>query len=228
MELRHVWGQNVVGLFAGRPVVSFPAIAQVDAYWEGLRAGRLMPTRAEVDPRGLEGALEYAFILEYIGRGVGRLRIAGMHLNDLLGMEVRGMPLTSFFAPDAREKVAATLESVVTRPQVADLTVGAARGIGRPALTGRMFLAPLGTDGNGAPRILGCLQTQGTLGRAPRRFDVEHVQTRRIVATAQTPQPVADGPVVQHGFAESAAPFGQSNPYSRPQRPSLRLIKNEE
>ncbi len=43
--------------------MSYPAIAQVDAYWEALRNGRLMPERAEVDPRGLECALEYAFIL---------------------------------------------------------------------------------------------------------------------------------------------------------------------
>ena len=55
-----------------------------------------MPRRAEIDPRGIENALEYAFILERIAPGMARIRLAGIHLSDLMGMEVRGMPLTSF------------------------------------------------------------------------------------------------------------------------------------
>ena len=86
----------MVRLFGKEPL-SYKAIAQVDAYWEGLRAGRPMPDRAEVDPRGLGDALEFAFLLEHVAPGIGRVRISGMHLRDLLGMEVRGMPLTAVF-----------------------------------------------------------------------------------------------------------------------------------
>ena len=57
-------------------------MAQMRAYWEGLRADRLVPQRAEVDPRGIERALEYAFILDRIAPGIGRFRLAGMHLTD--------------------------------------------------------------------------------------------------------------------------------------------------
>ena len=52
---------------------------------------------------GSNGRLEYAFILEK-RRPPGR-RVSGwlgMHLTDLMGMEVRGMPLTALFTPEAQ------------------------------------------------------------------------------------------------------------------------------
>ncbi|MEM1421046.1 MAG: PAS domain-containing protein, partial [Pseudomonadota bacterium] len=58
-----------------------PGLSLVEAYWEGLRAGRLVPRRADVDPRGIDQALEYSFILERIAPGMARFRLAGMHLN---------------------------------------------------------------------------------------------------------------------------------------------------
>ena len=42
MGMRHEGFRNVVRLFGKEPL-SYKAIAQVDAYWEGLRAGRPMP-----------------------------------------------------------------------------------------------------------------------------------------------------------------------------------------
>ena len=232
MELSHV-RDNVFSLFRGAPV-TFPAVSQVDAYWEGLRDGRLMPDRSEVDPRGLETALRYAFIAEYIGRGIGRIRVAGMHLNDLLGMEVRGMPLTAFFAPEARERFETVLEEVVTRPRVADLTLRAERGIGRPGFQARMYLAPLGADWTETPRVLGCLESHGSIGRTPRRFVIEAAQMRRLVASAPagtTPSPAPkqrQRPVVP-GFAEPSVAFKRFAPSEQETtgvaRPALRLVK---
>jgi len=230
MELTYATGDKVVRLGRGRTAVSYPAVSQVDAYWEALRDGRLMPQRAEVDPRGLESALEFAFILERIAPGVGRFRIAGMHLNDLLGMEVRGMPLTAMFDPAARDKVQETLMAVTETPKVADLMLSSRRGIGRPALTARMWLAPLATDTGGPPRVLGCLQSLGHIGRAPRRFTVDQVHTRRILATRgamPAPSRAAVPSNAQNNapaFAEAATPF---KPAPKTGAPHLRLVKND-
>ncbi|MDF0594949.1 PAS domain-containing protein [Psychromarinibacter halotolerans] len=227
MELRHRGFDNVVSLFGKAVPLKYPAIAQVDAYWEGLRQGRLMPDRAEVDPRGMDTALEYAFLMEHVAPGIARVRISGMHLRDLLGMEVRGMPLTAFFLPEARERIQKAVEAVVTTPQVADISLSGQRGIGRPALPARLFLAPLtNTEGRGNPRILACLESHGEIGRAPRRFTVDQVQMRRIVATAEPSAPEPDdAPTLTQapaptGFAEPAMQFR-----SRAQRPSLRLVQ---
>lgn len=175
---------------AGRRVVS-----QMRAYWEGLRAGRDVPARAEVDPRGLDGTLEYAFILERVAPGMGRFRLAGMHLNDLMGMEVRGMPLTAMFAPEGRKHVADATEAVFSGPCIAELALSAETAVGKPPLSARMILLPMKSDMGDVTRILGCLVGEGqAIGRTPRRFVVEaaHVEPVRIgkPTPATAPAPV--------------------------------------
>ena len=204
-EMVHDFGGNVVPLFTERQKMSFPAIAQMDAYWEALRDGRAMPERAEVNPRGLEGALEFSFMLEPVAPGVGRFRIAGRHLVDLLGMEVRGMPMSSFFEPSARNQINRVLSEVVNSGKVADVELFSDLSIGRPALTGRLFLAPLSNGSGKTERVLGCLQTEGKPGRAPRRFQIDNVHLRRIVVTAPTKDPV-EKPIAP-AFAEPQAIF---------------------
>ncbi len=218
MELRQYGLANVVSLFGGKAAPGYPAIAQVDAYWEGLRRGRPMPDRAEIDPRGIEGALEFAFVLERVAPGVARVRIAGAHLADLLGMDVRGMPLTAFFVPDARARIERAVEAVLGDAQVADVTLTGERGIGRPALPARLLLAPLANaGGRGMPRLLACLESHGTIGRAPRRFAVEQMQMRRIVASADA----APAP------AEPAAPVSVAPARASGRAPHLRLVAAE-
>jgi len=219
--------------------MTFPAIAQVDAYWEGLRAGRLMPQRADIDPRGMESALEHVFMLELVAPRVGRMRIAGNHLQEILGMEVRGMPLSAFFEPEVREKLGQVIERVSSTPLIAEFKISAKRSIGHPAISGRMYLAPLGSQEDGVTRILGCLETQGSIGRAPRRFTIDQVKLRRIVETAGTaptgapeeakkpvPAPVAPAPAKSPmHFAEPTSEFAAAP--KTPKVPYLRLVKSD-
>ncbi len=213
------------------------AVAAVRAYWEALRQGRQVPMRAEIDPRGIECALEYAFILERIAPQVARFRLAGMHLNDLMGMEVRGMPLSAFFAPAARPAVAETVERVFAGPEIAEMTLGAESGFGKPVLKATMLILPLRSDLGDISRALGCLVTQGPLGRAPRRFD--HAAMRLTALDAGRPTG-AGGPVLPapaRGFAEpgagfagagsDSAGFAGSTPAAPPRsRAHLRLVRS--
>ena len=41
-----------------KPATGYSAMAQVEAYWHALRGNRQMPKRSEIDPRGIEDALE--------------------------------------------------------------------------------------------------------------------------------------------------------------------------
>ncbi|MDQ7072126.1 MAG: PAS domain-containing protein [Rhodobacterales bacterium] len=165
----------------------FPAITQVEAYWEGLRAGRILPRRSEIDPRGIEGALEYAFILERIAPGIARMRIAGSHLTDLMGMEVRGMPASTFFTPTGRNSFSETLEAVFDSPAIATLDLTAERGIGKPAMEAKMLLLPLKSDLGDVSRVLGCLSTKGEIGRTPRRFDIQGTDMRPLIIGSTAP-----------------------------------------
>jgi hypothetical protein len=233
--------KKIVKLNDFKKNVSFPAIKEVEAYWEGLRAGRSMPMRSEVNPRGIESALENAFILERIAPGMARFRLAGAHLTDLMGMEVRGMPFTSFFTPDARKEAGATLEAVFQNPEVAEITVTSEAGIGKPALAGKIILLPLKSDLGDVTRILGCFVTEGDIGRGPRRFGLTERKMTRIIGAvtplaAQTPTktetparpvpPAAKKTELEKipGFAEAKANF-EPAPTSKKGRPNLRLLK---
>ncbi|MDU8926920.1 PAS domain-containing protein [Alisedimentitalea sp. MJ-SS2] len=216
----------------------FRALSEVEAYWHGLRTlpdnGGGVPKRSDIDPRGIENALEFAFILEKIAPGLARLRIAGMHLSDLMGMEVRGMPISSFLPSAARSGFSEMFEDMLTRPALAKLKLSAETGIGKPPLEGRMILCPLRNDFGDISRVLGCFETRGPIGRAPRRFNL--LETTLV--------PVADMVKNSHRFARSeeqpnldpalrdpGARFRHrgGDDEKAPQRPSyLRLVKSDE
>lgn len=186
---------------------------QLRAYWEALRRGRDVPARAEVDPRGLEGALEYAFILERVAPGMARFRLCGMHLNDLMGMEVRGMPLTALFTPEARKRIADATEAVFQTPAVAEIVLSAESGIGKPPMSARLLLLPLKSDMGDITRILGCLVAEGQgIGRTPRRFVVDAVRIEPVVVGQPTPAPTP-APVRPEalGLATTAPRFGRAS-----------------
>ena len=181
-------GENVVSMFRYKTEALFPEINEVEAYWQGLRMGRIVPQRSEIDPRGIERALANTFILERISMGMGRVRLAGSHLNDLLGMEVRGMPFTAFFTPTARNAVTDALQTVFEGPQIAQLTLQAERRIGKPSLDAKLILLPLRSDLGEISRIIGCFVSHGKIGRAPRRFEVLDV-SMKILEAGKMPAP---------------------------------------
>ena len=194
----------------------FPTLAEVRGYWEGLRQGGKPPLRSELDPRGMAGALEHSFILERVAPGVARFRIAGMNLTDLMGMEVRGMPVLSLIDPPARADFGLALERVFAGPAILEMTLEAERGIGRPALEGRLLVLPLRNRAGTTALALGCLATDGAIGRAPRRF--------AIARQTLTPLVAAPAREMAEGMAEAAAPFaGPTRPV--PGHPYLRLVK---
>jgi len=71
--------------------MSDPILESLKSYWENLRAGRVAPYRSEIDPREFKHALENMFILEIVGDKNIRVRLAGMKMCEMMGMEVRGM-----------------------------------------------------------------------------------------------------------------------------------------
>nr|WP_111298669.1 PAS domain-containing protein [Paracoccus saliphilus] len=182
------------------------------SYWDGIRNGRAVPARTDVDPRGIARALDYAFILERIAPGAGRLRLAGRHLIDLMGMEVRGMPVCAFLNTSSRGRFSDVLESVFKAPQIARVTLAAKAQYARPELTGQMLLLPLRSDLGDVTRALGCLVAEGDPGVAPRRFDLVADEVMPIIegGTTLAPSPSTIG------FAEGAARFA---PRSRPAPP---------
>lgn len=203
---------GIVSHLPARVDPRFPAISVVRAYWEALRNGRDAPFRSEIEPRGIESALEHTFILERIAPRLARFRLAGTHLNDLMGMEVRGMPLSAFFTAGARGETEAILTRVFDGPETADLTLVPENATGREGMEARMLLLPLRSDLGDISRALGCLVGLGPTGRVPRRFDIAGV---RLVASGGSYRPSRPGMIpaaAPRGLAEAPATYrpGQS------------------
>ncbi len=105
-----------------------------------------------------------------------------MHINDMMDMEVRGMPVTAMMQPEAREDMMRVLNDVLDAPAVTRLTMVSDKGYGRPLLDAQMILLPLrDTEGHPA-RILGALQSRGEIGRGPRRLRIRDIEPRQILA----------------------------------------------
>ncbi|MCT2538407.1 PAS domain-containing protein [Sedimentimonas flavescens] len=195
-------------------------LADLHGYWEGLRCGRVVPARADIDPRRIEEQLEFAFVLERIAPGIARFRIAGQHLTRLMGMEVRGMPLSSLVTPPTRDLLAQVTERVFATPAVAEIELRAQTGLGRPALTGRMLLLPMSSGSGMIDRALGCLVTDGRqIGLTPRRFGWAGSSVTRIAAASES---------AAQGFAEPPAPFEAQDETPEMRRAKFRIVTSGE
>ncbi|WP_157937593.1 PAS domain-containing protein [Oceaniglobus roseus] len=167
------------------------------AYWQGLCRGRIMPLRAEVDPRGIADVLDRTFLLERVAPGVARFRLAGMHVADLMGMEVRGMPVSCFMLPEARAAFAEAVEAVFEAPAEVDLWLSGPPRLVGAASVARMLLLPLRDHEGEVTRAVGCLSATGLRGTPPHRFRITADNRRGLTGyahLAQTPLPAPRRP----------------------------------
>ncbi len=201
-----------------------PALVQIEGYWETLRGQRLMPNRSEVDPRGLTGALEYAFVLERIAPGLARFRVAGRHLSDLMGMEVRGMPMSATFTPDSRPKLSTALEAAFHEPAQIRMQIAGEEGAGRLPLEGELLILPLRSDDGNVSRALGCIVMDGKIGRQPRRITIKTMQHKTLVGYADGSDVAAD----ENIFAEAEAIYTAKPSDKTASVPYLKLIHSND
>lgn len=184
---------QVLQLADFNPMQPARILADVRAHWDSLRRGRGVPARSDIQPQGIRRALDYAFILERISPGAARFRLAGQHLIDLMGMEVRGMAFCSLANTTSRGRLSDVLESVFRAPQLARMTLRAPADYARPELTAQMLLLPLSSDLGDVTRALGCIISEGQIGVAPRRFDLISDEVMPILEGGKTVAPTASG-----------------------------------
>lgn len=210
-----------------------PVLVDLLSYWERLRAGRVAPSRSEIDPREITSALEHTFILEYRSIGDIRFRLAGMQLNDLLGMDLRGMPARSLIALEDRNDFEDILVDLLAEPKIVELRLENVTDDGRS--TARMLLLPMQNDRGEIARILGCMTVSGAALAPPQRFRVAGKADTRIVTGPEAARPVPLDATPVAGFAEAAVPFrpkGAGKPAMTrrlsTEKPYLRLVREDD
>ena len=187
-----------------------PALSDVMSYWERLRKDGDLPSRADLDPRVISHILSRAFILDRVRPGTVRFRVAGQQLNDLMGMEVRGMPIRAFFDLMERRRLMEHVEACFTSPSrlemdlcsepLADTRMGS-------KLVGKMLILPMRDHEGQITKALGCLATNGTIGEPPRRFQLRRAQLTPIEGV-EVPTPKV---VESTGMAETQTLFRANN-----------------
>ncbi|MCF2903959.1 PAS domain-containing protein [Octadecabacter sp. CECT 8868] len=199
---------------------------ELEAYWSSLPRRNGVPLRRDVDPAAMSGLLENSFILERVASGVARIRVAGRNVGRLIGVEPRGLPITTAFVPQSRAAMGRHLETVFTSPGLVELTLEAPRAVGQPLLTGKILMLPLRDDHGRVSRALGVLVMSGIRGIGGRRFSIcEDVEPRfvpahglrEVVSNPSLPKtPLRSGLLPQRGVMAQREKAGDI--------PALRLV----
>ncbi len=178
------------------------------AYWDRLRGDRGVPFRTEIDPRDMDCDARYLFILESLGNGNIRFRLAGSAIGDAFGMELRGMSIRAIMEGKSRQNISALVEEVLDEPGV-----GYARLIedNEPATNWEMVLLPLKSDFGSVNRVIGALHpisgtpSQAGVNVSSLRFVVDEMSIRPVSHPAPSLQAEEEEPV--RAFAEPMTAF---------------------
>ena len=221
-------------------------------YWEALRAGRPCPYRAEVDPRDMKGDARHLFVLEDLGQGNLRFRLAGTALIDAFGYEMRGMSARSIMSGKARESFVALINETLAEPGVGYARLFAPDGV----TLWEVVLLPLRGNFGQIDRLIGCLhpvrgRTSEAVtepGAVPLRFTIDTMSIRPVGEGAgggpDAGMEADQGDAMPlAGFGEDQASFegapaggltaiegglGEDEPKGNGERPKLRVVKTDE
>lgn len=203
---------------------SMTSLRRMHAYWERLRCGRAIPKRSDIDPREITPLLEYGFLLEHVSAGDIRFRLAGMGIGDLMGMDVRSMPLRALIRPAQRPEFSDSLERVFEMPEIHTYQLVSNQAT-QCTLEAAMIVLPLMDDQGKISRAIGSVALSGQIGFAPRRFEMLERLCTPINGDADGKTTRYDVPprkVTQPIFAEKQAGFTPAHPKA----PYLRLVKS--
>jgi hypothetical protein len=169
------------------------------SHWDSLRINGELPLRADIDPRQIPDVLDSLFIFERLNPLDVRVRIAGLTLCEMMGMEVRGQSPMSFFDQNARQRFAAVVADVMERPTIARLGLDTVDIMGNEARA-EMIQLPLRSDFGDVSRIIGCVTGPAEGFTAPMRFHIRNVDMEALNSTASQN-------THSFGFAEQGAGF---------------------
>ena len=165
-------------------------LSSLKTYWDRLRAGRVAPYRAEIDPRQFEPALENMFIIEKLAPDNMRIRLAGMKICEMMGMEVRGMQPGFLIDEADRLRFDRLLNVVMNEPAVVELKLAAPNRAGTYRAT--MLMMPLSSDFGDINRVIGCTSGEGDLFAPPLAFAIEDVAVTPVESSQGAEPQAAD------------------------------------
>src|SRR5262245_2454510 len=99
-----------------RPDLSDPRLSALYDYWEGKRAGRAMPTRADIDPLEMRAWLGNLLLIDVCGEGRFTYRLYGTGFVQSFGRDMTGRSVDELPA-EQQERVRADYQAVCASHQ---------------------------------------------------------------------------------------------------------------
>ncbi len=184
-------------------------IKTLRSQWDKICDGVLPPFRSDISPRAMPDVLDTLFILEQINPEDTRIRIAGLKICEMMGMEVRGQSPMSFFDAEFRDQFETIVTDVLGQPNVTTLRLETVDKMGNIGVA-EMNLLPLRSDFGDISRIIGCITVPETGFIAPIRYKILDVKIE---------VPFREIAKRDQGFAEATSGFSMSG------APNLRTVE---
>lgn len=102
--------------------VDLESVASADlrrlyGYWDERRAGREIPTRADIDPMDLRWIIGRVALVEVLPDGDFRWRVDGTQIAEFFRNDMTGRRLSEYPLPELREMMVAEYQAVVEARQ---------------------------------------------------------------------------------------------------------------
>lgn len=137
----------------------------LDTYWNALPQQDGVPSRSDLDPRRMHGALDHILLLDHIGQGNAQIRVAGQKWAKTFKTDLIGLPLSVLFAPEARPQLAQIILDLVDLPAKVSFSMESLGGKAHGHDLGHVTFFPL-RDGMGhVSQGIGVLSPVGSLAQ---------------------------------------------------------------
>ncbi|MEX0970227.1 MAG: PAS domain-containing protein [Paracoccaceae bacterium] len=166
--------------------------------WNEIRAGRIAPSRADIETSAFSALTEIMFQLE-VQSDVVKIRNPGKILFKIAGSEPHGRPLVSLMSHDSRAQLVRAMKQVVERPAIAELVLHGQNSAGAE-LQANLLMMPLRSDFGMMDRMLCGITFVKPHAPSPLVLGITNVKLRSIPDTRVARQAL-------HGFSEPAALF---------------------
>ena len=124
------------------------------AYWNGLRAGRVAPSRLEIDPSRIGSILPEIFLIERADAATYSYRLAGTRLCEIFGRELRGTNLLDGWTAADRALLARDLTLTCEQAAATHFVMEGSAGNARRVQLETLVL-PLMHAGDAIERVIG-------------------------------------------------------------------------
>jgi hypothetical protein len=157
---------NHASIMADTPGFKDPAhlvssrLASIHSVWQELASGRICPSRADVTPARLRGALPWSWMMDVIDDGNDyRFRFAGEQIVQFMGGRLAGSLVSSFRGRPFFDGMHAMFTACARAKGPIIAGPMQARHEGKEFLEIEVIALPLSDDGNSVANLLGGIDT---------------------------------------------------------------------